>query len=190
MQQINNVGNQKGSDAKYAILPMNFGHAQQNNRGWRKPRRLCLPRPGKDSHGRTIRATGTTDDSSQKASGQTFEPMEQVSTDETVSNAETKSRTAYKDTPRTKKDQSSSSKSGFSDQDRKPEEKVTDEDDSDAMSDSDWAARHKAKKQEKIWKICVQKKGNYPFRILKLAYFISFQTNLVSQFYKFTNFFN
>ena len=78
--------------------------------------------------------------------------MEPVETDVTVSETGTKSRTAYNGTLRKQKDQSSSSESDFSDQDRSPEDKVNDEGDSDAMSDSERRAgqdRRKAKKQEK-----------------------------------------
>ena len=110
-----------------------------NPDGWRdrrKPRRLWLPQVT-DSRGRITQATGDADDSNQKGLGQTVEPIEQVSTDVTVSDTGTKSRTAYKGTLRTNKDQSSSSESDFGDQDRKPEDKVTNEDDSDAMPDSE-----------------------------------------------------
>ena len=61
--------------------------------------------------------------------------MEQIETDVTVSDSGTKPRTAYKGILRKQKDQSSSSESDLSDQDRKPEDKVAYEEDSEAMSD-------------------------------------------------------
>ena len=102
-----------------------------------------------DSQIRTTQAKGAADDCDQKGSDENLETEEQIETDVTVSDLGAKPKTAYKGTLRNQKDRSSSSESDFSDRDRRPEDKVTDEDDSDAMSDSGKAERRKARKQEK-----------------------------------------